>query len=149
VHVRAQHEQPGHGPVRHDDVDHPAVVEDPCAAASDLLLQLLHHGPRGVRADRGRPAARVMVGLVADELADHGVEAAQRVRQENAFQHLDIAALATRHHGRNKVAGAVIAEARRSLPRRAIVGAGNVSDVMLEVMFLKTQFLSIDIESHG
>ena len=68
VHVRAQHEQPGHGPVRHDDVDHPAVVEDPCAAASDLLLQLLHHGPRGVRADRGCPAARVMVGLVADEL---------------------------------------------------------------------------------
>ena len=70
--VGAQHQQAGDlrlgALTAHDEVHHPAVVVDRGAVAGHLLLQLLHHRAGGVRAHRGGPAARVVVGLVADEL---------------------------------------------------------------------------------
>src|SRR4051812_5456096 len=79
----------------------------------------------------------VTVFRVADELADHGVKAAQRVRQKHALQYFNGVALAAGHHRGNKIPGAVITKTRSLLPRRAKISAGNMSYVMLEVMFLE------------
>ena len=83
---------------------------------------------------------------VADEFANHGVKAAQRVRQKNAIEYFNVVAFTTRHHRGNKIAGAVIAKTRRLLPGRAIISAGNMSDMMLEVMFLKPQLPGVDFQ---
>src|SRR5260370_38587337 len=54
--------------------------------------------------------AFVAVVAVADEFANHGVNAAQRVRKKDAIKNLNFVAFATGHHRRNKVARTVIAE---------------------------------------
>src|SRR6266566_4145959 len=74
--------------------------------------------------------------LQADELTDHGVKTAERVRQKHTIQDFDVISFTARHHGRNEVAGAVVAETCGPFPRRAVIGAGDVGDVMLEMMFL-------------
>src|SRR5580704_2449019 len=61
--------------------------------------------------------ALVAVFRVADEFADHGVKAAKRVRQKHAVEHFDFVALTAGHHGGDEVAGTVVAEPRRLLPR--------------------------------
>src|SRR5437667_9431652 len=81
---------------------------------------------------------------VADELTDHGVKTAERVRQKHTIQDFDVISFTARHHGRNEVAGAVVAETCGPLPRRAVIGAGDVGHVMLEMMFLKTELCRID-----
>ena len=93
--------------------------------------------------------AFIAIFFVADELADHGVETAQRMRQEDSLQHFNFVAFAARHHGGNKIAGAVITEACRLFPRRTVVSARNVSHVVLEVMLLKAQLGCINIERLG
>ena len=90
--------------------------------------------------------AFVTIFLVADEIADHGVETAEGMRQEDAIEDLYVVAFAARHHGRDEVAGTVITEAGGLLPRRAVVGAGNVREVMLYVVFLKPELGGIGIE---
>src|SRR5579864_7752177 len=53
-----------------------------------------------VAAIRGKAhdLAFISVFVVADELADHGVETAERVRQEHAIKHVNFASFASRHH---------------------------------------------------
>src|SRR5580692_11605057 len=60
--------------------------------------------------------AFISVLWVADEFANHGVETAERIGQENTIEHFDVIAFASGHHGRNEVSGAVVAEARGLLP---------------------------------
>src|SRR5579872_2381595 len=74
--------------------------------------------------------AFIAIFRVADEFADHRVKAAQRVREKHAIEDIDVIPFAARHHGRNEITGAVITEARSLLPRGAVIGAGDVSDVM-------------------
>src|SRR5208282_4130059 len=90
--------------------------------------------------------ALVAIFSVPDKVADHGVETAQRIRQEHTIQNLNIWPLTARHHRRDKISRAVIAETRRPFPRRAIISTGDVSDVMLEVMFLELQHCGIHME---
>src|SRR5260370_21457846 len=66
--------------------------------------------------------------------------------KKHAIEHFDVVALTARHHGGNKISRSVVAEACGLLPRRAVVGAGNVSDMMFEVMLLKTELCGIDVE---
>src|SRR5689334_1046396 len=61
--------------------------------------------------------AFIPIFVVADELANHGVEAAERMGEEHAVEHLNIALLAARHHRGDKITGAVVAESGRLLPR--------------------------------
>ena len=90
--------------------------------------------------------AFVPVLRVTDELADHRIETTQRVWEKDAIQHLDVVALTARHHRRDEITRAVIAEARRLLPRRAVIRAGDVRDVMFEMMFLKAKLRRLDVE---
>ena len=59
---------------------------------------------------------------------------------------MNVVAFAARHHRGNKIARAVVAEARRIFPGRTVIRAGDVCEVMLEMMFLKLQCRSVDIE---
>src|ERR1017187_10957027 len=70
--------------------------------------------------------AFIAVLAVADELANHGVNAAQRVRKEDAVENFNLIAFATSHHRRNKIAGSIVAEAGSFLPRGTIIGARDV-----------------------
>src|SRR5204863_3919897 len=70
--------------------------------------------------------AFITVFFVADEFAEHGVEAPQRMRKKNSFQHLDVIAFASSHHGGDKIARTVVAEACCTLAGRTDVGAGSV-----------------------
>src|SRR5271170_311678 len=81
--------------------------------------------------------AFIAIFSVADEIADHGVETAQRMRQEHSVEHLNFMALAARHHGGDEISRTVVAEARRLFPRRAVIGAGDMRDVMLQMMLLE------------
>src|SRR6202035_4688142 len=90
--------------------------------------------------------AFIAILRVADELANHGIKTAQRIRQEHTIEHFNLVPFATRHHRGNKISRPVVTEAGSLLPRRAIISAGNMSNVMLEMMFLETQRLRIDIE---
>src|SRR6266567_6196330 len=83
--------------------------------------------------------AFIAVFAVSDEFANHGIDAAQRVRQEDAVENFNLAAFATGHHRGNEIAGPVVAESRGLLPWRAVVGAGDVGDVVFEMVLLKTQ----------
>ena len=60
--------------------------------------------------------AFIAVLAVANELANHGVEAAERVRQKNAVEHLDLIAFTPGHHGGNEITGTVITETSSPLP---------------------------------
>ena len=91
--------------------------------------------------------AFVAILAVANELANHGVDAAQRVRQEHAIENFNLVAFATRHHRRNEIAGTVVAETRGFLPGRTVVRAGNVRDVVFEMMLLKMELCRADVES--
>ena len=91
----------------------------------------------------------IAIFQIADELADHRVEAAQGVRQENTLQHFNVVALAARHHGGDEVSRTVVTEARSLLPGRAVIGAGDVRDVMFQVMLLKLELLRVDLQSIG
>src|SRR5690349_9427797 len=62
--------------------------------------------------------AFIAIFRVADELANHGVDAAQRMRKKDAVDHFDLIAFAARHHRRDEVSGTVITEAGRLLPWR-------------------------------
>lgn len=90
--------------------------------------------------------ALITIFFVADEIADHGVKTAERMGKENAFEDVDVIALATRHHGGNEVAGTVIAEACRFFPGRAVVRTRNVREVMLDMVLLKVQHFRIEFE---
>src|SRR5581483_5991758 len=83
--------------------------------------------------------AFVAVLLVTNELAHHGVEASQRMRNENTVEHLDFVSLAACKHGGHEVTRAVIAEAGGLVPPGAVIGAGDVRDVVLEVMNFEAQ----------
>src|SRR5208282_607826 len=61
--------------------------------------------------------AFIAVLRVADELANHRIETAERVRQENSIEHFDLIAFAARHHGGNEVSGTVVAEPCGLIPR--------------------------------
>ena len=71
------------------------------------------------------------------------------MRKEDAFEHFDLVAFAAGHHGRDEISGTVVAEAGGFLPGRTVVGAGDVGDVVLEVMFLKTELRGVGIERFG
>src|SRR5579864_3703061 len=62
--------------------------------------------------------AFIAIFRVADEFTNHRVEASQRVREEYPVQHLNLVSLTTSSHRRDEIAGAVVTEARRFLPRR-------------------------------
>ncbi len=68
----------------------------------------------------------------AEVLRDGGVENPQRVREEDAVEHLDAIAAAARQHRRHEVAEAVDGEQRRLLERRAEEGGGEVREVVLD-----------------
>src|SRR5579864_5186207 len=91
----------------------------------------------------------VAILRVANEFANHRVYASERVWEEDTIENLYVAALATRHHRGNEIARAVVAEACSFLPRRAIVRTGDVCDVVLKMMFLKTELRRICIERVG
>ena len=93
--------------------------------------------------------AFVAVFVVADELADHGVDAAEGVRQEYAFEHFDVVAFAARHHGGDEISGTVVAEAGGFLPGRTVVGAGDVCDVVLEMVLAEPKLRGVDFERCG
>ena len=78
--------------------------------------------------------AFIAIFAVADEFANHGIEAAQRMRQEDAIQHLYVISFTTCHHRGDEISRAVIAEPRGLLPRRTVVRAGNVSNVVLKMV---------------
>ncbi len=86
--------------------------------------------------------AFVAVFVVSDEFANHGVEAAQRMRQKNSIENFDLIALTARHHGGNEIAGTVVTEAGGLVPGRTVVGAGDVRDVMFEVMLMEPHGLA-------
>src|SRR5207248_387299 len=65
--------------------------------------------------------AFVAIFAVANEFANHGIETAQRMWQEDSIQHLYVIALTTRHHRGNEISRAVIAEPCRLLPGRTVV----------------------------
>src|ERR1700722_3377197 len=85
--------------------------------------------------------ALVAVFRIADEFANHGVDTAERMGQEHAVEHFDLVALASRHHGGDEVAGAVITEARSFFPRGAVVSTGNMRNVVFEMMLVKSQLV--------
>src|SRR5207248_11574142 len=91
----------------------------------------------------------VTIFLVADKLADHGVETAKRVREVNAIENVNFVSFATRHHGGDKITRTVITEARSTVPRRAVVRTRDVRDVVFEMMFLKFKRTDIDFEGIG
>src|SRR5437763_9108563 len=125
------------------------VVEIQMEVAVAKLDDLAQGIAVGVLAVWGKPhyLAFVTIFLVADELAQHGVEAAQRMREKDTVKHFNVVSFAARHHGRHEVTGTVIAESCGSLPRRTVVGAGDVSEMVLEMMLLEAQFLRIDLQS--
>ncbi len=47
--------------------------------------------------------AFIAVLSIADEIANHGVKAAERVRQEHAVEHLNFRAFTARHHGGDEI----------------------------------------------
>src|SRR5262245_14070502 len=61
------------------------------------------------------------------------------MREEDTIKHVDFVAFTMRHHGGDEIPRPVVAEARSLLPRRTIVGAADVSNMMLEAMLLKPQ----------
>src|SRR5579864_3827754 len=67
--------------------------------------------------------ALIAIFRIADEFTNHRIEASQRVRKEDPVQHVNLVALTASSHRRDEIAGTVIAEARRFLPRRAVVRA--------------------------
>src|SRR5205823_8774758 len=62
--------------------------------------------------------AFITILFIADELTQHGVEAAQRMREKHTVKDFNVISFAARHHGRNEITGTVIAESCGSLPRR-------------------------------
>ena len=93
--------------------------------------------------------AFIAVFAIADEFANHGIETAQRVRKEYAVEHFNLVALTAGHHRGNKIARTVIAESSRLFPRRTVVRAGDVGDVVFEMVLLKTELRGIDIKRLG
>src|SRR5579863_1033314 len=71
------------------------------------------------------------------------------MRKVDALEHFDVSAFAAGHHGGNEVSGAVVAEAGRSLPGRAVIGTGNVGDVVLDVVLLKAKLRGVGVEGSG
>src|SRR5579862_382099 len=90
--------------------------------------------------------AFIAVLCVPDEFTNHRIDAAERVRKEDTIENFNFVAFAARHHGGNEIAGTVIAEARGLLPWRAVIGAGDVGDVVLEVVLLKTKLSGVNIK---
>src|SRR5208283_3030293 len=142
---------------------HGSVGEDLHPLIAAEWLEVAHVEPKGAVLERNDSAdlldervfavgrephhfAFIAVFLVADEFANHGVKAAERVRQEDAVENVDVVALAARHHSGNEITGAVVTEARSFFPWRAVIGAGNVSEVVLDVMFLKVELLRIEVK---
>src|SRR5579859_4840296 len=69
--------------------------------------------------------------------------------EKNAIQNFDLIAFAVRHHGRDKIAGAVIAESGRLVPGRAVVGAGDMGKMVFEMVLAKPEARRIDIQRIG
>src|SRR5437868_7857200 len=93
--------------------------------------------------------AFVAILRISDELAEHRIQTAERVRHKYAFKNLDVIAFTVRHHRGDKIPRTVIAETGSLLPGRAVVCAGDVGDVMFEMVFLKFKLLRADVESRG
>src|ERR1700722_3491009 len=89
----------------------------------------------------------IAVLRISDKFADHCVKTTQRVRQKNTVEHFDLVALAARHHRGNEVARTVVTEACRLLPRRTVVRAGDVREMMLYVVLLKPKLRGRNVES--
>src|SRR6266403_575166 len=56
--------------------------------------------------------SRLAIRSKPDDFANHGVKAAQRVWQIDSIENFNLVIFATGHHGRDKIARAVITEAR-------------------------------------
>src|SRR5438270_11029551 len=64
--------------------------------------------------------AFVTIFAVANEFANHGVEAAKGMGQENAVEHFNFVAFTTSHHGGDEISRAVITESGSLFPGRAV-----------------------------
>src|SRR5205823_8233088 len=62
---------------------------------------------------------------------------------KNSLEHFDFVCFAARHHGGDEVARSVIAEPRSPLPWRAVVGAGNMRDMVLDMVLPEVQFAGL------
>lgn len=125
--------------VRHREI--PAAEVEPAVLVDDeQLLHLLVVLVLAVRRE-----AHYLVFLAeaveADELADGRVEEADRDGQRHAVEDLDLRAGARRRHQAREVAGAVVRERAGALERRAVVGAGQMGEVVLDVHELRLRTL--------
>jgi len=71
------------------------------------------------------------------------------VRQEERREHFDLTASQRAIMVETKSPETVVTETCGLVPRRAVVSAGDVRDVMFEVMLLETERLGIDFQSLG
>ena len=71
-------------------------------AGHEQLAYLLDVCVLAVRSE-SHDLAFVSVLVVADELANHGVEAAERVRQEDPVENVDVSAVTMSHHRGNEI----------------------------------------------
>ena len=69
-----------------------------------------------------------------------------RLREEDPVQHLNLVSLTTSGHRRDEIARTVVTETRSLLPRRAVVRAGDMGNVVLEMVLLKSQPTGINIK---
>src|SRR5579859_791547 len=83
--------------------------------------------------------ALISVLCIADEFANHGIEATQRVRKKDTLQHINLIALTACHHGGDEISGTVVAETGGLFPGRAIVSARDMRNVMLQTVLLKPE----------
>src|SRR5215475_731821 len=67
------------------------------------------------------------------------------MRKKDAFRGLDFSSGAASEHRRYEITRPVVTEPSRFLHSRTVKSAGNVSDVMFDIVFLKSHFGRIDL----
>ena len=128
------------------------VVEVELERAVALDADELVHRVQVFRRAVGRkPHDLALVAVLgeAEPLADRRVEDAERVREVDLAGDVELVALARAPHGRDEVARAIDREDRRLVVGRDEEGARHVRAVMLDVVELRLEAGSVEIEVFG
>src|SRR3954452_6944632 len=79
--------------------------------------------------------AFVAILRISDELGEPRIQTAEGLSNKYALKNLDVISFTLRHHRGDKIPRTGIAETGSLLPGRAVVCAGDVRDVMFEMVF--------------
>src|SRR5207245_2031904 len=85
--------------------------------------------------------ALVTILVVANELAHHGVEDAERMRKQRSVEHFDFVPLSEGGQGGGKVAESVHTQDGSSIKTGHEICAGGVAEMVLHIVDLSTQLI--------